>query len=156
MTDGGGSAQSAQPTPPPLGTNPPPPPASGLAGGACPRQYLQLLHALPRLPQAEFCTKTLAYPSSVFDFKKGYIEAVQDTGIPQNSVDLIMSNCVINLSPDKEAVINGLCKPWRGRLALQSVDDCQTRLLIVACLGIGTLRVMLHDGALHVRRHDGV
>ena len=38
----------------------------------------------------------------------GYIEHLQDVGIADGSVDLVMSNCVINLSPDKEAVVKGL------------------------------------------------
>ncbi|MEZ5814268.1 MAG: methyltransferase domain-containing protein [Alphaproteobacteria bacterium] len=38
------------------------------------------------------------------EFKKGYIEDLKAAGIEDNSVDLIVSNCVINLSVDKRAV----------------------------------------------------
>ncbi|MCZ6766746.1 MAG: methyltransferase domain-containing protein [bacterium] len=40
------------------------------------------------------------------EFRKGYIEDLRDVGIEDNSVDVIISNCVINLSPDKEAVFS--------------------------------------------------
>lgn len=38
------------------------------------------------------------------EFRKGYIENLQQLGIEDNSVDVVISNCVINLSPDKRAV----------------------------------------------------
>lgn len=47
-------------------------------------------------------------------FKKGFIEDLGSLGIPPGSVDVIISNCVINLSPDKRAVLKGafnLLKP---------------------------------------------
>jgi len=39
------------------------------------------------------------------EFKKGYIEKLDNLDLPDNSFDIIVSNCVINLSPDKEAVL---------------------------------------------------
>lgn len=38
------------------------------------------------------------------EFKKGYIENLKEIGIADNSIDVVISNCVINLSPDKKAV----------------------------------------------------
>ncbi len=38
------------------------------------------------------------------DFRKGFIEDLSAIGIDDNSVDVVISNCVINLSADKEAV----------------------------------------------------
>jgi ubiquinone/menaquinone biosynthesis C-methylase UbiE len=40
------------------------------------------------------------------DFRKGYIEDLQEAGIEDNSVDVVISNCVINLSPDKPRVFS--------------------------------------------------
>lgn len=40
------------------------------------------------------------------DFRKGYIEDLNEVGISDNSIDVVISNCVINLSPDKEAVFS--------------------------------------------------
>ncbi|WP_133407155.1 DUF2064 domain-containing protein [Parashewanella tropica] len=38
-------------------------------------------------------------------FLKGYIERLNELNIPDNSIDIVISNCVINLSPDKHAVL---------------------------------------------------
>lgn len=38
------------------------------------------------------------------DFRKGYIEDLKVLGVADNSVDVVISNCVINLSPNKETV----------------------------------------------------
>lgn len=47
-------------------------------------------------------------------FLKGYIEKLDELGLRENCFDVIVSNCVINLSPDKRAVLEGayrLLKP---------------------------------------------
>ncbi|MBU5613874.1 methyltransferase domain-containing protein [Geomonas azotofigens] len=44
------------------------------------------------------------YPRANVDFRKGYIEDLAACGIADNSVDVVISNCVINLSPAKERV----------------------------------------------------
>jgi arsenite methyltransferase len=41
-------------------------------------------------------------------FLKGYIEQLGELGLEPGSFDVIISNCVINLSPDKEAVLAGV------------------------------------------------
>ncbi|RKP22530.1 S-adenosyl-L-methionine-dependent methyltransferase, partial [Syncephalis pseudoplumigaleata] len=40
-------------------------------------------------------------------FHHGYIERIADAGIAAGSIDIILSNCVVNLSPDKHAVLKG-------------------------------------------------
>lgn len=45
------------------------------------------------------------YAEANVEFYKGYIERLSDLDFPDNSFDIIVSNCVINLSPDKEAVL---------------------------------------------------
>ncbi len=40
------------------------------------------------------------------DFRKGYIEDLRDANIEDNSQDVVVSNCVINLSPDKKRVFS--------------------------------------------------
>jgi len=52
-----------------------------------------------------FCTKTLGYKKSNLKFVEGYIERIADAGIAPESVDLVISNCVVNLSPDKPRVL---------------------------------------------------
>ncbi len=44
------------------------------------------------------------YKAPNVDFHHGYIEDLQTTGIADESVDIVISNCVINLSADKDAV----------------------------------------------------
>jgi len=39
-------------------------------------------------------------------FIKGYIEDLQSLGLPDNYFDIVVSNCVVNLSPDKESVLS--------------------------------------------------
>lgn len=39
------------------------------------------------------------------EFKHGFIERLDELGIPPGSIDVIVSNCVVNLSPDKDAVL---------------------------------------------------
>jgi arsenite methyltransferase len=50
--------------------------------------------------------KRFGFDRPNIDFKKGYIEDLQSLGIEDNSVDVVTSNCVINLSPDKRAVFS--------------------------------------------------
>ncbi len=46
-------------------------------------------------------------------FLKGYIEDLKSIGIADESVDVVVSNCVINLSPDKEAVFSEIFRVLR-------------------------------------------
>jgi len=52
----------------------------------------------------EFHTKAFGYSQPNIEFRQGFIEELQALGIADNSVDLVVSNCVINLSPDKTSV----------------------------------------------------
>lgn len=51
-------------------------------------------------------TKKFGYKKPNVKFKKGYIEDLKKIGIKDNSVDVVISNCVINLSPDKKSVFS--------------------------------------------------
>ena len=52
-------------------------------------------------------TKTLGYAKPNLKFLKGYIEKIIESGVEKASVDMIISNCVVNLSPDKPSVLRG-------------------------------------------------
>jgi len=60
--------------------------------------------------QLDVATKHLGYHADKFgfanvEFRKGYIEDLRAAGLEDNSFDVIVSNCVVNLSPNKEAVL---------------------------------------------------
>ncbi|XP_033756095.1 arsenite methyltransferase-like [Pecten maximus] len=50
-------------------------------------------------------TNKFGYTKPNIDFVKGYIEKLTEAGLPSNNYDIIVSNCVINLCPDKKAVL---------------------------------------------------
>jgi SAM-dependent methyltransferase len=47
------------------------------------------------------------------DFRQGYIEDLRAVGIADESVDLVVSNCVLNLSPDKPRVFREIMRVLR-------------------------------------------
>ncbi|KAG7492870.1 hypothetical protein MATL_G00018610 [Megalops atlanticus] len=62
--------------------------------------------------QLEVARKHIDYHTQKFGFSKpnvefvqGYIEALTEAGLEANSYDVIISNCVVNLSPDKTSVL---------------------------------------------------
>lgn len=50
------------------------------------------------------------YASSNVAFKLGHIEDLAAAGIADNSIDLVVSNCVINLSADKKQVLSEIIR----------------------------------------------
>lgn len=72
----------------------------------------------PQIDVAErhrkFHARRFGYRNSNVDFLTGYIERLESLPLEPASFDVIVSNCVINLSPDKAAVLRGahrLLKP---------------------------------------------
>ncbi len=51
-------------------------------------------------------SETIGY--SNVHFLQGYIESLDKLGLHASSFDVIVSNCVVNLSPDKNAVLRGI------------------------------------------------
>jgi len=60
--------------------------------------------AVARKYTESFCQK-MGFSAPNMDFVQGYIEQLSKAGIAKNSVDLVISNCVINLSPRKDLVL---------------------------------------------------
>ena len=77
----------------------------------------------------EYCRNTLKYKRNNLRFLQGYIEDIEQAGVKNESQDLIISNCVINLSPDKPAVIKGMFNAlkWGGEAYFSDVY-CDRRL----------------------------
>ena len=51
-------------------------------------------------------TEKYGYKKPNIEFKSGLIEDLKSAGIEDNSMDLVVSNCVINLSPNKPQVLS--------------------------------------------------
>jgi len=63
--------------------------------------------------QLDVANQYREYHADIFGYKqpntrflKGYLEKLDDLDLEENSFDVIVSNCVINLSPDKRAVLD--------------------------------------------------
>ncbi|XP_018766189.1 arsenite methyltransferase [Serinus canaria] len=62
--------------------------------------------------QVELAKKHIAYHMDKFGYRKpnveffhGYMEKLRDAGLADESYDIVISNCVINLAPDKKVVL---------------------------------------------------
>lgn len=110
--------------------------------------------------------KAFGFKKSNVDFKRGCIENLRSLDIADNSIDVVISNCVINLSPDKKKVfaeIFRVLKPggelyfsdlFSDRRVPQSLKD--DPVLYGECLG-GALyiedfrRILRNSGCLDYR-----
>lgn len=52
----------------------------------------------------DYHAKCFGYSKTNVELRQGYIEDLEGLGIRTNSIDVIVSNCVINLSPEKRRV----------------------------------------------------
>ncbi|XP_061844281.1 arsenite methyltransferase-like [Nerophis lumbriciformis] len=53
----------------------------------------------------DFHMKEFGYKKPNVTFVQGFIEALTEAGLEKSSYDIIISNCVVNLSPDKKKVL---------------------------------------------------
>ena len=58
----------------------------------------------------EFHREAFGYARANTDFKLGDIEDLKAIGIEDNSIDLVISNCVINLSANKDSVFSEISR----------------------------------------------
>ncbi len=121
--------------------------------------------------QLQVARKHLGYHAETFgfanvEFRRGHIEDLQAASIPSDSVDLVISNCVVNLSPDKGRVFHEIFRVLRpgGELYFSDVfadrrmpaEIAGDPVLIGECLG-GALyledfrRLMARAGCLDAR-----
>lgn len=85
------------------------------------------------------------YKEPNVSFVKSYIEDLQTAGIADNSIDLVVSNCVINLSANKEAVFKEIFRVLKpgGELFFSDVFASRRipenlrndKILLGECLG---------------------
>lgn len=111
-------------------------------------------------------TRKFGFNKPNVEFKKGYIENLKEIGIKDGSIDVVISNCVINLSPDKEAAFREIFRVLKkgGELYFSDVfsdrripaELKQDPILFGECLG-GALyledfrRILQKSGCLDYR-----
>lgn len=93
----------------------------------------------------DYHTKKFGYQQPNVKFIKGYIEDLESAGIKSNSIDVVVSNCVVNLSPSKERVFSEVFRVLKpgGELYFSDVfssrriskELTQDSVLVGECLG---------------------
>ncbi|MCL2142960.1 MAG: methyltransferase domain-containing protein [Methanomassiliicoccaceae archaeon] len=83
-------------------------------------------------------------------FMQGYIEDLGSLGIEDNSVDVVISNCVINLSPAKEQVFREIYRVLRPGGELFFSDVFADRRIPASLAADPVLRGECLSGALYV------
>lgn len=84
------------------------------------------------------------------DFRQGYIEDLAACGIADSSIDLVISNCVLNLSPDKERVFAEIFRVLKPGGELYFSDVFADRRLSVALRADPLLYGECLGGALYI------
>ena len=83
-------------------------------------------------------------------FAKGFIEDLQTAGIRDESVDIVVSNCAINLSPDKEAVFREIFRVLKPGGELYFSDVFAGRRIPPALQDDKVLRGECLSGAMYL------
>ena len=90
------------------------------------------------------------YKTSNVTLLQGYIEDLKSLGIKDNSVDVVISNCVINLSPAKEQVFNEIFRVLKPGGELFFADVFSDRRIPEALANDPVLRGECLSGALYI------
>ncbi len=90
------------------------------------------------------------YASSNVTFVQGYMEDLATAGIADSSVDVVISNCVINLSPNKAQVIREIARVLKPGGELYFSDVFADRRLPVALQSDPVLLGECLAGALYL------
>jgi len=93
----------------------------------------------------DYHVREFGYSASNVDFRKGYIEDLKTAGVEDNSVDVVVSNCVVNLSPNKDKVFTEIFRVLKpgGELYFSDVFSgrripqplAEDKVLVGECLG---------------------
>lgn len=93
----------------------------------------------------DYHAKAMGLKETNVTFIKGYIEDLKSSGIADNSIDLVISNCVINLSPDKKKVFQEIFRVLKpgGELYFSDVfadrripkEIASDKVILGECLG---------------------
>jgi ubiquinone/menaquinone biosynthesis C-methylase UbiE len=94
--------------------------------------------------------KSFGYDHSNVTFHQGYIEDLKTLGIEDNSIDVVISNCVINLSPYKEQVFREIYRVLKPGGELYFSDVYADRRIPEELTTDPVLRGECFGGALYV------
>lgn len=83
------------------------------------------------------------------EFRKGYIEDLGDLGIEDDSIDVVVSNCVLNLSPDKPRVFKEIFRVLKPGGELYFSDIFANRRIPQALRADPVLRGECLGGAMY-------
>jgi arsenite methyltransferase len=95
-------------------------------------------------------TARFGYPAPNMAFRRGYIEDLAAAGIADDSVDLVISNCVINLSPQKEQVFREIFRVLKPGGELYFADVFAGRRIPESLRNDPVLRGECLGGALYI------
>ncbi|GJM25655.1 MAG: methyltransferase [Phycisphaerae bacterium] len=93
--------------------------------------------------------KRFGYAQSNVQFLNGFIEDLATAGVEDNSVDVVISNCVINLSPDKRRVFSEVFRVLRPGGELYFSDIFADRRIPESVASDQVLRGECLGGALY-------
>ncbi len=99
----------------------------------------------------EYHREKFGFNKSNVKFVKGFIEDLESSGIASNSIDVIVSNCVINLSPDKERVFAEIFRVLKPGGELHFSDVFCDRRLPAWCAEDNILLGECLGGAMYVQ-----
>ena len=84
------------------------------------------------------------------EFRKGYIEDLEGLGLEDDSMDVVVSNCVINLSPDKRRVFSEIFRVLKPGGELYFSDVFADRRIPPALAGDTVLLGECLSGAFYI------
>ncbi len=96
-------------------------------------------------------TNIFGYSSPNIEFHRGYIEDLSEVNIQDNSIDLVVSNCVINLSPNKEKVFSEILRVLKPGGELYFSDIFADRRIPENIVSDPVLRGECLSGALYIQ-----
>lgn len=98
---------------------------------------------------SEYHREKFGFNNSNVQFFHGYIERLNELDLADNSIDIIVSNCVINLSPDKKSVLKEAFRVLKPGGELYFSDVYSDRRVPESLLEDPVLRGECLSGALY-------
>jgi len=99
---------------------------------------------------AQEVSERLGFPRPHTQFLHGTMEDLSEIGIETNSMDVVISNCVINLSPDKDKVFSEIFRVLKPGGELLFADIFSDRRIPIALKSDTTLVGECLAGALYM------